>query len=261
MTIINTLHRIGIPAVLRQATGYHSGQHKTVSIAGYTLGYPVPGNYTQAISQLFGANPQNYAPMKGHDGIDWAVPVGTMGLAAADGKITKLALSKTGYGRQLWMVDSQGNTLIYGHNHSWLCAVGDVVKRGQPIITTGGDLADPYRGYSTGPHLHFELRPAGVSSGNGYGGAVDPMPYITGQIMPDPIAIATGTVIANGLRVRNKPSITGAVLDYLMAGSEITIYSIGGDVWVKIDPQADRWVAARIGNADFITGVKAVPDG
>ena len=52
--------------------------------------------------------------------------------------------------------------------------VGEVVTQGQVIGLEGGDPAtDPNVGYSTGHHLHFEMRKT-----SGYGNDVDPNYYI-----------------------------------------------------------------------------------
>ena len=52
---------------------------------------------------------------------------------------------------------SHGNDLVtlYAHNSSLKVKVGDYVDAGQTIASCGST------GYSTGPHLHFEVRKNG----------------------------------------------------------------------------------------------------
>lgn len=59
------------------------------------------------------------------------------------------------YGNYIYIKDENAKVLyVYGHllQNSLLVKVGDTVKAGQPIATMGSS------GYSTGRHLHFEMR-------------------------------------------------------------------------------------------------------
>jgi murein DD-endopeptidase MepM/ murein hydrolase activator NlpD len=56
----------------------------------------------------------------------------------------------------------------YGHLSSFKVSVGDYVSRGDLIVLSGST------GVSTGPHLHFEVRVGGSSSGC----RVDPLNYL-----------------------------------------------------------------------------------
>lgn len=77
--------------------------------------------------------------------------------------------SKRGYGNYI-VIDHGGNVYtLYGHAETVFVNAGDMVKRGQPIMDIGST------GYSTGAHLHFEVR----IGGSGYSNKVDPLPYIT----------------------------------------------------------------------------------
>ena len=55
---------------------------------------------------------------------------------------------------------------LYAHNSRLCVSVGDSVKRGQVVSKAGTT------GYSTGVHLHFEVRIGGSHT--------DPMPYLRG---------------------------------------------------------------------------------
>ena len=62
-----------------------------------------------------------------------------------------------------------GISTLYAHASELIAKVGDVVKRGDPILRVGST------GWSTGPHLHFEIRVNGQ--------AIDAYPYITNNVL------------------------------------------------------------------------------
>lgn len=87
-----------------------------------------------------------------HPGIDIAADEGTPVVATADGVIVESGWNSGGYG---YMVDiDHGNGIItrYGHNSQLAVSVGTAVKKGQVIAYVGNT------GFSTGPHLHYEVR-------------------------------------------------------------------------------------------------------
>jgi len=98
-----------------------------------------------------------------HSGVDLAAPADTPIYAATAG-IVSLHRERGGYGLYIVVAhDSQLSTL-YGHLDWPLVQPGDVVAAGQAIALMGST------GNSTGPHLHFEVRIAGVP--------VDPLPLL-----------------------------------------------------------------------------------
>ncbi|GMB09107.1 murein hydrolase activator EnvC family protein [Thermolongibacillus altinsuensis] len=108
-----------------------------------------------------------------HAGIDIGkrgsdVPV----VAAADGYVFRSYYSKS-YGNVIFIthyIDGQLYTTVYAHLESRLVGEGQFVNKGQLIGYMGNT------GYSTGPHLHFELHrgPWNAAKSN----AVNPMAYI-----------------------------------------------------------------------------------
>ena len=90
--------------------------------------------------------------MRMHTGVDWAAPVGTPILAAADGTV-ELVGRKGGYGNYVRIRHPNGYSTAYGHMSRYADGVapGVAVKQGQIIGYVGST------GFSTGPHCHFEI--------------------------------------------------------------------------------------------------------
>lgn len=128
------------------------------------LGNPVPG---APRTSPFG---MRLDPVTGkyqlHAGQDFGVKVGTPVLAAADGTvvITQSAASSGGYGNYTCVSHGNGLSTCYAHQSQFLVSQGQKVKKGQVIGLSGNT------GFSTGPHLHFEVR----INGN----PVDPVGYL-----------------------------------------------------------------------------------
>ncbi len=109
-----------------------------------------------------------------HTGVDLAAPSGTHILAAADGRVV-FAGAATGYGNLILIQHTvAGRTVVTGYAHMYAdgihVRVGESVAAGQYIADVGTS------GYSTGPHLHFEVRSGGAESR-----PVDPEPWLASQ--------------------------------------------------------------------------------
>jgi murein DD-endopeptidase MepM/ murein hydrolase activator NlpD len=101
--------------------------------------------------------------MSVHSGIDFPVSYGTTVMAATDGTVrTQL---NSAYGNMMIVTAKDGTETWYCHLSSYRVASGTTVKAGDPIAYSGDS------GNSTGPHLHFEVRPAG-------GSAIDPLAWL-----------------------------------------------------------------------------------
>ena len=99
-----------------------------------------------------------------HTGIDIGAPKGVSIVAAASGKVI-VAGWETGYGNTV-IIDHGGKiATLYGHASKLLVRVGENVKAGQTIAKVGST------GWSTGPHLHFEVRKNGSP--------INPLKYVT----------------------------------------------------------------------------------
>ena len=125
------------------------------------LAVPIPG---ARITSVFGPRMHPiYQELRTHDGIDMAAGTGTPIRAAADGVVI-YAGPRGGYGNAT--VIDHGNSLatLYAHQSAVGVSVGQRVVRNQVVGAVGST------GFSTGPHLHFEVRVQGVP--------VDPMRYL-----------------------------------------------------------------------------------
>lgn len=91
-----------------------------------------------------------------HAGIDVGVPTGTPILAPADGVVTVAGWAGE-CGIKIQIEHGDGWDTRYCHNSRSLVSVGQQVKQGQTIALSGNT-----GGYSTGPHLHFEVRKNGT---------------------------------------------------------------------------------------------------
>jgi len=90
-----------------------------------------------------------------HTGVDIGnAPTGTDIYAVKSGKVITAGWN-TAYGNRVIIDHGNGITTMYAHASKLLVKVGDTVTQGQVIAKVGST------GYSTGPHLHFEVRKDG----------------------------------------------------------------------------------------------------
>lgn len=87
-----------------------------------------------------------------HPAIDLAAPVGTAVAATTSGQKVSFAGRRGGYGNVVITRDGQGRTHLYAHLNSITARVGQALSRGQKLGTVGST------GFSTGPHLHYEVK-------------------------------------------------------------------------------------------------------
>jgi murein DD-endopeptidase MepM/ murein hydrolase activator NlpD len=98
-----------------------------------------------------------------HTGVDLAAPAGTPIHAVAGGTATAIPDDGSGYGNHVTIQVSGDRTDLYGHMSSIAVSSGQAVTPGQVIGYEGST------GFSSGPHLHYEVRMGGT--------AVDPTPF------------------------------------------------------------------------------------
>ncbi len=183
-----------------------------------TASIRLPFNGSYPITQKFGENPEVYAKFgkSGHNGIDFGMPIGTPIFAAADGMVTKIGWDAAGYGNYL-ILQHQGFQTLYAHLNRVLVKYKDMVKEGQHVADSGNT------GFSSGPHLHFELRIPGFSGAYNKG-EVDPLQFVKAversqQSSNDEMRLR---VVADSLNVRDNPSMQAQVLSTLSRDKEIS---------------------------------------
>ena len=98
-----------------------------------------------------------------HSGIDFAGEYGSP-IYAADRGTVILAQWYGGYGKTVVIDHGRGMTTLYGHTSKFYVREGQPVEQGATIAEVGST------GFSSGPHLHFEIRKEGQP--------VDPLQYL-----------------------------------------------------------------------------------
>lgn len=126
------------------------------SAGGWGFIWPSP---RRGISGWYFHDPENPS----HNGLDIAAALYDPIVAAAGGVIS-FAGSSGGYGNLVLIDHGDGWQTWYAHFSYISVTTGQEVEQGQTIGAAGST------GYSTGPHLHFELRYEGR--------AVDPLVYL-----------------------------------------------------------------------------------
>ncbi len=89
-----------------------------------------------------------------HPGLDIGAAIGTPVVAVRPGTVATAETTgyNSGYGSYVRIDHGEGLSTLYAHLGRVLVVVGDTVLAGQPIGTVG------MTGFTTGPHLHFEVR-------------------------------------------------------------------------------------------------------
>lgn len=123
--------------------------------------WPVDGLLTSRFG--YRRHPLNRSRWQFHSGIDIGAPFGTWVRAPGDGVIVKTEYD-SGKGLYVEIDHGGGVRSRLNHNSSVHVAVGDEVRRGQPVAKVGST------GVSTGPHCHFAILI--------HGEYVDPLLYL-----------------------------------------------------------------------------------
>lgn len=146
-----------ISETVNEVTTIGTNDNPTASTGEFS--WPLP-NYTTITSEFgprWGTN---------HNGLDISgSDVYGADIVASDGGTVILAQEdNSGYGRYVIIDHENGYQTLYGHCSKLCVSVGDKVSSGQKIAEVGST------GYSTGPHLHFEVIDNGTK--------VDPYPFL-----------------------------------------------------------------------------------
>lgn len=154
---------------VEEAAGDQSGNETEEEYEGGYKGgkfvFPAPSYTAVTSEQGWRVHPIS-GVLKYHSGMDLGAPSGTAILAAAPGKVT-LASWNGGYGNCVIIDHGGGISTLYGHASALYVSKGQTVSAGKKIAAVGST------GWSTGPHLHFEV----IINGE----VTDPRPYIFGN--------------------------------------------------------------------------------
>ncbi len=147
-------------------TSTTGGVDPSVTVAaGGGSASPVPG-------AVIGAHFGQYGSWsRYHTGLDFRASYGTPIKAVADGVVLYAGNSGDWAGNHIAIRHAGGLTSMSSHMSSMAVSAGQSVTAGQTIGYVGST------GRSFGPHLHFELYPAGVRYGDVYR-AVNPVPWL-----------------------------------------------------------------------------------
>lgn len=157
------------------------------------LATPFVGSF--GISQLWGERPWVYrqftydgVPLKGHNGIDFLTPVGTPLVAVDKAVVVDAVLNDPGgFGNYVKLKHTWGES-VYAHMEALAVTQGQELAKGAPIGVSGNT------GFSGGPHLHFAIRMNPYVRADGWGGFIDPLPYM------DPAAV----ILPNYVQLRDE---------------------------------------------------------
>ena len=129
-------------------------------LESYKYGTAPSGKFAWPVAaRIISGYGNRYHPIFGynrfHSGIDLAAPYGTLVKAADGGQVVQAGYFG-GYGYSVMLYHGGGFATWYAHLSSINVSMGQFVQRGQVIGLVGST------GWTTGPHLHFEVRINGV---------------------------------------------------------------------------------------------------
>ncbi len=141
------------------------GHYKVVLRLEAQLAFPVQGRDERAIMSGWGA--ERDGGRRSHEGVDIFAQRGTPVLAAADGVVGRVEVTRLG-GKVVWVHDAARNANLYfAHLDSQAVHPGERVRIGDVL----GFVGNTGNARTTHPHLHFGIYRRGE-------GAVDPAPFL-----------------------------------------------------------------------------------
>ena len=154
---IKSINNKAINADQEMLTTSIVNKNDTKNVNNFVLKKPVKGGIT---TSGFGDT------ISSHNGHDWAVNTGTKVRAAAEG-VVELAYFSESYGYNILINHNNGFKTRYAHLSEVKVSKGEKVEQSQVIALSGST------GFSTGPHLHFEV----VKDGK----RVNPIEYVSNR--------------------------------------------------------------------------------
>lgn len=163
---------MGAPLVAAAIVGTNLGVPKVDTLQSWDISQPaavIPGfslqsdhTYFLPVTQLTGISQYFHA---GHPGVDFRAPLKSDVVSIDDGQVTEIVESSTGYGRHVYVRHADNQMALYAHLGLIMVEVDDQLHAGDKIGEIG------LTGWTTGPHLHFELRNDGSS--------INSIPYLS----------------------------------------------------------------------------------
>ena len=157
---IKSINNKAINADQEMLTTSIVNKNDTKNVNNFVLKKPVKGGIT---TSGFGDTISRTASHNGHD---WAVNTGTKVRAAAEG-VVELAYFSESYGYNILINHNNGFKTRYAHLSEVKVSKGEKVEQSKFIALSGST------GFSTGPHLHFEV----VKDGK----RVNPIEYVSNR--------------------------------------------------------------------------------
>lgn len=136
----------------QQAAGNAGSANSNITSKGWQ--WPVPYSNSYITSPYGYRSDPISGAYKFHAGIDISM-AGAHGkklVATKGGTVIRAVHSNSGYGNYVMIDHGGGYASLYAHCSSLAVSVGQKVNQGQVIAYIGSS------GYSTGPHVHFEIR-------------------------------------------------------------------------------------------------------
>lgn len=133
-----------IAALIRQKIAASTGVIRGTGIFVYPVNGRITSGFGNRRHPILGSN-------RFHAGVDFGASYGTT-IHAADAGQVIFSGWYGGYGRTVIIDHGGGMTTLYAHASRLFVSVGQSVSQGQAIAAVGST------GFSTGPHLHFEVR-------------------------------------------------------------------------------------------------------
>ena len=168
---------LAISASSWASPGVSSPKFGGIQVEPPALLIPVQGVAARELRDTFDDGRDN--KRRGHEAIDIPAPRGTPVLAADDGRIVKLFLSKPG-GLTIYQFDSSGKlAYYYAHLDRYAAGLteGIAVRRGSVIAYVGSSgNANP-----DAPHLHFAIFQLGAEKHWWKGEPINPFKYLGGH--------------------------------------------------------------------------------
>lgn len=192
------------------------------------------------ITQNFGEHPEIYRQFgqPGHTGRDYGINIGTPLHPMADGIVDKIAEEAGGFGKYVKLRHNSPRGVYYtylAHMSKIDVMAGQLVRTTDPIGKSGNT------GFSTGPHVHCELRVPWDVAQNYINSVSNIDLYFIPPINPPgppPEPVDMVIVTASNLNVRVSPGITSTSVGYAKRGIALELtgkeVESGGRTWLGV---------------------------